>query len=61
MKTYFIPWRKVMRIKDFIKIGFGLGLGYIFAQATVGAVAFSIIKPKLKKEEDTVEEENAED
>lgn len=50
-----------MRIKDFIKIGFGLGLGYIFAQATVGAVAFSIIKPKLKKEEDTVEEENAED
>lgn len=50
-----------MRIKDFVKIGFGLGLGYILAQATVGAVAFSIIKPKLKKEEDEVKEENTED
>ena len=50
-----------MRIKDFVKIGFGLGLGYILAQATVGVVAFSIIKPKLKKEEDKVKEENTEE
>ena len=50
-----------MRIKDFVKIGFGLGLGYILAQATVGAVAFSIIKPKLKKEEDKVEKKDTEE
>lgn len=50
-----------MRIRDFVRVGFGLGIGYILAQATVGAVAFSIVKPKLKKEENKIEEENAED
>ena len=49
-----------MRVKDFVKIGFGLGLGYILAQVTVGAVAFSIVKPKLKKEEDKGDEGDTE-
>lgn len=51
-----------MRIRDFVKVGFGFTIGCMLAQATVGAIALSMVKRAPKKEEEVGrKEETAEE